>query len=313
MNITSPRVILVGCGGIARAHAAAVGATVGAANIVALCDANLDVARQLQRDLGLNTPLYRSLEKALTAHKPEVAIVCTPPTTHYELVQMALQNGADVLCEKPLATRANDARALVELADNNQRRLRTSAKYRFDAGVCAAKSRLDSGETGALHHLKIAFGAHFDYTRSWHANRELSGGGVWMDNGPHALDLARFFVGDLKVNSIVNWHCQGDLETEVAVSLRGAGGVGVAIELSWQRALGQWLAQLECERGVLSVGWRCSQWQPFDGQTQIIAGGYDKTAAFGAQWRGFVNGDARFEAADGARTVELLEAAIALV
>ena len=330
MNLSSPRVMIVGCGGIARAHAAAAHAAAArAGSIVALCNANLDVARQLQSELGLDTPCYDSLQAAFAATNVDVVIVCTPPTTHFELVQTALQSGADVLCEKPLATRVGDARALVELAQNNGRRLRTSAKYRFEAGVCAAKNRLKSGEAGARRsgraakrargeagarrNGRIVFGAPFDCARSWHSQFRLSGGGVWMDNGPHALDLARFLAGDLTVDSILEWHCQGDVETEVAVDLRGANGVAVSIELSWQRALGEWFAEMECERGTLRVGWHRSQWQPRVGQAQVIATGYDKIAAFRAQWRGFSDGDTRFEVAAGARTVELLEAAMSLM
>lgn len=130
-----------------------------------------------------------------------------------------------------------------------------------------------------------------------------------MDNGPHALDLARFFAGDLAVCAIKNWTCDGDVETEVRVALESENGGAVEIELSWLRALGDWFAGLQSANGTLKIGWRHTLWQPWRGEAQILAGGYDKSECFAAQWRGFCEGDARLGAADGARVVELLESA----
>jgi predicted dehydrogenase len=300
----TPRVVLAGCGGIARAHLKAIPA----ASIAALCDQNLDAARALRDEFGLHAPVFKSLEEALEREQPDVVLVCTPPATHFDLVRLALESGASVLCEKPLATRASDAQVLVELARAQNKMLRTSAKYRFCEGVAAAKSLLDSGEAGLLQTVRVAFGAPFEFENSWHANTLVSGGGVWMDNGPHALDLARFFAGELRFTSLEEWQTEGALETQTRVCLRSAGGAGVQIALSWKRFRGENFAVLNCERGTARIGWGETLWQPHGASERILAGGYDKSACFAAQWNGFLNGDTRFEGADGARVVELVEA-----
>ena len=304
MNTSFSRVILVGCGGIARAHLNAVGAH----NIVALCDCHAPTARALQSELAHQPAIYQSLNQALDSSHADAVIICTPPTTHAALVCCALEAGAAVLCEKPLATRAADAQMLVELAQVRELKLRTSAKYRFMRGAEIAVNWADIGQ---LKRVEIAFGAPFDYARSWHANLQLSGGGVWMDNGPHALDLARFFAGELVVGAVESWRCDGDLETEIRVNLQSASGVAVEIELSWLRGLGDWLAILQGENGALKIGWRETRWEPLRGAAQILAGGYDKNACFAEQWRGFCGDDARWSAGDGARVVELLDAVYA--
>lgn len=299
------RIILVGCGGIARAHVGAVGA----ANIAALCDSNIETARRLREECALDAPIFAELEQALRCSHGDAAIVCTPPTTHAQLVRQALESNVNVLCEKPLATRAVDAEMLVELAQTRGLKLRTSAKYRFATSVQLARNWPALGE---LKRVQIAFGAPFDYARSWHANRELSGGGVWMDNGPHALDLARFFAGELEVCALKNWSCDGDLETEISVILRSETGVAVEIELSWLRGLGDWFVVVQGENGILKVGWRQTQWQLRNGKMQITDVGYDKAECFARQWRSFnFNGATSCAAADGARVVELLEAVYA--
>jgi len=304
MNPLLFRVALVGCGGIARAHAKAIGAS----NIVALCDDNSEAARMLSAELGGSAPVFTSLGKLLDAVSPSAVIVCTPPATHFELVRLALEAGADVLCEKPLALGAADAAALVELAAQNGRALRTSAKYRFFAGVVAAKLLLDTGEAGAPLAVEIALGGPLDWARSWHSNIAISCGGVWMDNGPHAVDLARHLAGELQLADVERWAGGVTLETEVALRFNSAAGAAVRIELSWQRTLGEQFAVVRCERGILSVGWHATTWTENGGAERPLAGDYDKAACFAAQWRGFVEGDARFTAADGASTVAIVEA-----
>ncbi len=303
MNSSPPRVALVGCGGVARAHVRAVGA----ASVAGLCDANPDAARRLADEFGIAAPLFDSPAALLEAGAPAVVLVCTPPATHFAIVCAALEAGADVLCEKPLATRAADAHALVALATARGATLRTSAKYRFCAGVLAAQALIESGEAGALQRLAIGFGAPFDWRRSWHANTALSGGGVWMDNGPHALDLARFLAGELRFVGVRMWQAEGEVETDISVRFESLAGASVRITLSWERAFGDEFALINCERGVMSLGWHATLWTPHGAAPRTLAGAYDKAACFAAQWRAFEDGDARWKAEDGAQVVALLE------
>jgi len=300
----SPRVVLAGCGGIARAHVKAMGQ----APIVALCDQNIGAAHRLREEFALDTSVFPSLEAALQGGNFDVVVICTPPTTHYKLVRLALEAGADVLCEKPLATRPDEARALIQLARTQNRTLRTSAKYRFCEGIVAAKSLLDSGEAGALQNLRLSFGAPFDFARSWHGDPRLSGGGVWMDNGPHALDLSRFFAGELRFQRIQEWATNGELETQLRAGFHSMSGAEVEIELSWLARLSDHFAVLQCTHGEIFVGWRETFWHPQDANPRVLAGAYDKAACFTAQWNGFARDDECWQAEDGARVAELLSA-----
>lgn len=302
----SPRVALVGCGGIARAHLTAMGA----APVVALCDQNEGAARRLQEEFALDAPVFSSVEAALESVGFDVVLICTPPTTHFALARLALEAGAHVLCEKPLATRADEAQSLVELARARNLTLRTSAKYRFCEGVVAAKSLLQGGEAGTLQNLRLSFGAPFDFQGSWHSDPRLSGGGVWMDNGPHALDLARFFAGDVRLECVQEWTTRDELEAQVQVALRSTSGADTQIELSWLSRLSEHFAVLGCTKGEIFVGWQQTVWHPHDAAPRTLAGAYDKAACFSAQWNGFLMDDARFAADDGARVVELLCACV---
>ncbi len=304
MNSSSPRVVMVGCGGIARAHLGAIPPS----QVVALCDSDLNAANRLCAEFEVHAPVFDSLEAALSAESPDIAIICTPPATHFELVRFALDAETHVLCEKPLALSAHECYILIEAARQHQLTLRTSAKYRFCEGVSAAKARLATGETGALQSVRISFGAPFDFTRSWHANIALSGGGVWMDNGPHALDLARYFAGELHLEALQDWQTNGELDIEGHVRLRSNAGIPVEIFLSWIRSFGDQFATLHCERGTLEIGWHETLWRPRSSPPCNIAGSYNKAECFSAQWQGFLGNDSRLAIEDGARTVTLIEA-----
>ncbi|RYX85746.1 Gfo/Idh/MocA family oxidoreductase [bacterium] len=303
MNSSEPRVVVIGCGSIARAHLGAIPRSC----IFALCDRDLNAAHRLRDEFELDVPIFDSLEAALSATTLDCAIICTPPATHFELVHRALDSEVSILCEKPLALSAHESYSLIETARDRELTLRTSAKYRFCEGVRAAKSLLETGDAGAVRSAFVAFGSAFDFTRSWHANVALSGGGVWMDNGPHALDLARYFAGDLHLDTLLDWQCDGDLETEGHVRLLSESGIPIEILLSWTRTLGDHFAVLHCERGTLEIGWRETVWRPHKGQSRRIAGRYDKAASFAAQWQGFVGHDPRLGEEDGAHAVGLIE------
>lgn len=108
------RAVLAGCGLIAPRWARTV-VTDGRLRLVALVDANLQAARALAGQFA-QVPVYPQLEDALVRHQPAVLLNLTPPHQHAAVTAAALTAGLHVLTEKPLATSADDAADLVELA-----------------------------------------------------------------------------------------------------------------------------------------------------------------------------------------------------
>jgi predicted dehydrogenase len=94
------RVLLVGAGAIAHTHVAAIAASKRVA-LAAVVDPALERALALAATAGV--PAYRSLAEVPASLDAEIAIVCTPPSTHEALVIALLERGLHVLCEKPFA------------------------------------------------------------------------------------------------------------------------------------------------------------------------------------------------------------------
>ena len=93
---------------------------------------------------------YRSL---LDDVELDGVIVASPHTLHYEHARAALERGVNVMCEKPMCTRADDARELVRLAQKQSLHLVVPYGWNYKHFVQEAKRRLDSGAVGTIEYL----------------------------------------------------------------------------------------------------------------------------------------------------------------
>src|SRR5512138_3144180 len=89
------------------------------------------------------TYYFHSYEDLLEA-KPDCVIICTENKRHRPLVEMAASRGIHILCEKPLATTLEDARAIVDVCEKARVILMTAFPMRFSAPLLEIKARLDN-------------------------------------------------------------------------------------------------------------------------------------------------------------------------
>lgn len=130
-----------------------------------------------------------------------------PNFMHYDPCFYALEKGKHVICEKPLTVKLSEARSLYETASKAGIKTMTVFNYRFLPAVRFMKEFIDSGQLGKPFHFRCVFAhsGHVDLKRpwSWKEQFETSGGGASADLGVHAIDLARFLMGEvLRVNAL---------------------------------------------------------------------------------------------------------------
>ena len=101
------------------------------------------------------TPAYSVLEEALASVECDAVLVASPPPTHHAVAKVALEAGKHVLCEKPLATRIEDAFDLIETAERAERILMVSQNYRYNAPFRAVQRLVMEGELGTLVSIRI--------------------------------------------------------------------------------------------------------------------------------------------------------------
>jgi predicted dehydrogenase len=137
-------------------------------------------------------PSYESLFEA----KPNGVIICTENNRHRQLVEMAASRGVHVLCEKPIATTLEDARAIVDVCDKASVLLMTAFPMRFSAPLVEIKARLDHGDFGDVYCFNATNQGELPTKhRAWFVDPKLAGGGAIMDHTVHLVDIMRWFIG----------------------------------------------------------------------------------------------------------------------
>ena len=251
------KVIQVGIGGMGNTWLRAVqrSAEVEFAGFVEI---NADIARAQALAYKLDRSLiFASLPEALEAVEADALINVTPPQFHREICIAALEAGAPVLTEKPLADTLEDARAIAAAADDTGLLCSVAQNYRYRPLTQTIKAVLDSGELGALGAVQAEFyrGPHFGGFREEMAHPLI------LDMSIHHFDLMRFFIdSDAAAISARSWNppwswYSGD--ASAAAQIAFANGVQATYAGSWcsQAFETSWNAnwRFECERGVLLV------------------------------------------------------------
>jgi UDP-N-acetyl-2-amino-2-deoxyglucuronate dehydrogenase len=115
---------------------------------VAGCDPSGERRQRFERETGL--PAYETLDELLERSPPDLVVVATPPGSHAELCVRALEHGAHVLCEKPLATSVADADRILAAAERNRRAVAVHHGFREQPIFRALRDRIGSPEIGPL-------------------------------------------------------------------------------------------------------------------------------------------------------------------
>jgi len=161
--------------------------------------------------------------------------ICTFSSTHKEIAIEALNKGVNVFCEKPLAVSTDEAKEMVQAAHNNEVLLMTAFKFRFVDEVLRARQLISQGRIGRIIMFRNMFGGAADMSKKWFSKKEISGGGVLIDNGVHAVDLFRFLFGEVKnVSARIATFIQ-DIEVEdtARVLIEMENGALGNTDLSW--------------------------------------------------------------------------------
>ncbi|MBV7328497.1 Gfo/Idh/MocA family oxidoreductase [Chloroflexi bacterium TSY] len=188
-------IAIVGCGGIGRRRSAAVG-TIDSLRLVVCADVDRVAAEQAAA-IG-HCEAVTEWESAVERDDVDLVIVSTPNFLHAPVSIAAANAGKHVLCEKPLARNPEEAQEMVAAANANDVQLRTGFNHRFDPQVAKAKQLFESGAIGqpTFIRARTGHGGSERLITSWFVDKERSGGGTFLDNGVHAFDLCRFFLGD---------------------------------------------------------------------------------------------------------------------
>ena len=192
-------IALLGPGKVAHLHAKAI-QQVPDAKLVAVWGRTYAKAKAFADEYAI--PTYADIAEMVTLEKVDICIVCTPHPAHREPAVAALEAGAHVLVEKPLASSLDDCDAMMEAARRNNRQLGTISQRRFYAPCQRVRQAIDDGKIGkpVLGVVQLMGWRDEAYYRSdpWRGSWEGEGGGVLVNQAPHQLDLLLWYMGEMQ-------------------------------------------------------------------------------------------------------------------
>jgi len=168
--------------------------------LVALCGRKPERLAALADRFGI-PGRHADWRAMLAGERLDVLTIVTPNVLHHPIALAALQAGVHVICEKPLAMDAGQARQLAALAEARRLQTLTFFTHRALAAAAHVKQLVEAGFLGRPLHLSASYltASHLKPGKpaSWRMRRAEAGTGVLGDIGSHLVDLVRWWLGDL--------------------------------------------------------------------------------------------------------------------
>jgi predicted dehydrogenase len=231
------RLLVVGAGSIGMRHTRN---AIELGHRVTLWDEDPERRDSAKRELGME--LAASLEGGLE-QRPDGVIVCTPPSTHVTLARRALDVGAHVFVEKPLAHSSDGVEDLLDSARRAGRVLAVGFNLRFLPSLRRVKALLDSKRIGTVFSARAEFGF---YLPAWRPGRDYrenygvrasEGGGILLD-AIHELDYLGWLFGEPREVFCAAGHVSslaGNTEDLAEVTIQFECGVLAQVHLDYLR------------------------------------------------------------------------------
>jgi predicted dehydrogenase len=188
------KVAFAGTGYISRIHARAA-RSVADVESVAVVNHRPESMRTFAAEFGIPRQ-YPDVDALLADGDVDALIVGTPNYLHAPQTIAALKAGVHVMVEKPMAMDAAEAEEMLEADQRSGALLMVAHCWRFDRQVLWLREQVEAGRLGRIVRTK-GYGVHVNWgPGGWFTRRRHAGGGALADMGIHALDTARFLLGD---------------------------------------------------------------------------------------------------------------------
>ena len=218
------KVAVIGVGSMGRNHAR-VYSELMEAELIGVSDAGAKQAELVAENY--RTHFYRDYRELLENEKPEAVSIAVPTVLHEEIGIAALEAGAHVLMEKPIAATVQEGQRLIATAQRVGRQLMVGHIVRFNPAIQALKQKLAAGELGRIFQIFCRRAGPFP--------ARIRDVGVVVDLAPHDVDLMRFLVGadPIRVYAETEQRIHTEHEDLLWGILRFADGVAGSLEINW--------------------------------------------------------------------------------
>ncbi|MEX0686208.1 MAG: Gfo/Idh/MocA family oxidoreductase [Balneolales bacterium] len=164
---------------------------------VGLCDINPGRLAYGKEYIGADCPTFENFDEMMATTKPDILIVTTMDSTHHEFIIKGLENGVDVVSEKPMTTDENKCQAILDAEKKSGNQLLIGFNYRFNPHYTKLKELLTNNRVGKITsvdfhwYLNVYHGA--SYFRRWHGLAD-KGGTLLVHKSAHHFDLLNWWL-----------------------------------------------------------------------------------------------------------------------
>lgn len=201
------KVIIIGCGRVSVKHIKAIKASKGALRLMAVVDTNQINAQKVLSGSGMDASeikVYSDFKTAIAEVKPDIVAVTVPSGLHYTIAEYCLNNGCNLLLEKPMSMSSEECRKIYELSQKTGRKIAMGHIYRYFPFVGILKKDIEDGKFGKVTHgtITVRWGHGQDYydSSAWRGTWK-SDGGAMMNQTVHAIDLLVWLMGGKAVEA----------------------------------------------------------------------------------------------------------------
>jgi len=192
-------VAILGCSKIARLHAKAI-LQIPDLNLKAVWSHTPESAKKFADEFVVKT--YSSIPELIKTENIQMAVICTAHSFHAEAAILAMEAGAHVMIEKPLASNLQDCDRIIETARRTGRKASVISQRRWYRPVARMKQAIGSGKIGTpmLGTIQMYGWRDQSYFENdeWRGSWITEGGGVLVNQSPHQLDLLQWLMGDIE-------------------------------------------------------------------------------------------------------------------
>ena len=241
------RVGIVGCGAILPRHIESIENNKDF-ELLSLCDIQEDLVKEISKKY--KTKYFTDYKKMIKESEINFVTISTPNSLHYEESIFALENGCDVLIEKPVAFSTKEVFDIMKVAKKNNRKAYCVLQVRLNPTVSFLKEILSEGILGDIRSVNFIqrWQRPIEYFTGWRAMPTI-GGGTLYEVGIHYLDILQYVFGKPKIHSSKVYrtkHVSVDIEDTV-YSILDFGDFGGTCEVT----ISAEPSNLECSISVL--------------------------------------------------------------
>jgi predicted dehydrogenase len=226
-------------------------------HLLAICDLNRPEAEQFAKEYGAGH-VFTDYHDLWSLEGLDAVSIAIPNHLHASVTIEALEHGLHVLCEKPMATKLEDAQRMVQVAEAEGKRLMIGMSQRFRPQSLALRGMVERGELGDIYYARSTWirrrgmpVLHFAPGGSmgrgqWFVDQDKAGAGALFDIGVHMFDLTWWLMGNPRPLTVsaasyqnlwsaefVRRGIRCNVDELSSAMVRFAGGVTALFDVSW--------------------------------------------------------------------------------